>query len=210
MNTDYIICILLVIIIIVLVLDKMNKNKNKEPFLDKLWMSVDKNKGAVCMWIHVNIKQIGTLYYWIDKKTNKLIRITSSDFNMYVNAVASNDLHIPHYVIMLDWSNKPNKVNAKGFTIQRRNLVLNRNITQESVSNLIKDNVYDELSQNVLRYDTDGELPIIYIDLDIRTDKNPDYKTLIEYINNTMESFQFQINQPYDDEALINYVNNTK
>ena len=210
MNTDYIICILLVIIIIVLVLDKMNKNKNKEPFLDKLWMSVDENKGGVCMWIHVNIKVIKTLYYWINKKTNKLTRITSSDFKMYTNALASNDLHIPHYDIILDWPNKPKKVNAKGFMIQRTNIVLNGDITQESINNLIKDNVYDELSQNVLRYDTDGEIPMFYIHLNFKVDKPIDNNTLIEYINNTMESFEFHINQSYDDEALINYVNNTK
>lgn len=191
MNTDYIICILLVIIIILLVLDKMNKNKNKEPFLDKLWMTVDKNKGAVCMFISTNRNPVSELYYWINKKTNKLTRITLAELNMYSNAIKSNDLHVPEYQIVLDYPSKTEKVNAKGFIIQKLDLVLNVDITQESVSNLIKDNVYDELSQNILRYDTDGEIPMIYVYLHINIDKPFDNNTLIEYINNTMESFQF-------------------
>lgn len=188
MNIDYIICILLVIIIILLMLDKMNKHK--ESFSDKLFMSVDKNKGALNLILFINKTPHSNLYYYIDKNTNKLSRITSSEFSMYNNAILSNDLHVPSYTMTLDYPGKTDKIGFEKIVLGKY-IVLNDDVSKETITNLLKNSIYDELSQNVLKYDVEGKIPIIYVKLFIRIEKPYDNKTLIEYINNSMESFQF-------------------
>lgn len=185
MNIDYIICFLLIIIIILLLLDKTNKNK--EPFLDKTFMSVDENKGALNLEIIINNTSLFNLYYYINKNTNKLTKTTSSDFKMYINAVKSDDLQVPRYTETSDY---PDKVEFEEIDLNKT-ITLNGYLSQEIITNALNKEIYNELSQDILKYDTDGEIPIINLSLTIQTNKPFSINSLMNYINNAMESLQF-------------------
>ena len=112
--------------------------------MDKLFITVDKNKGIISLNIIVNGKHLTIPYYYI-KKSNKLVKINESDYYLYTNALKSNDLHTSHYQIFLDYPGKTDKIEYKTNHL-RKIITLTKPISQEIITNLLKTEIYNELS----------------------------------------------------------------